>query len=971
MRSNYLSFKMLNLRPIDAKGLSEEMILMKWNPGMDLLAIVFKNGDITLNRLLSWQRVWRIPFPGNKTTSSAVKQSPDDTIKDIAWRPDGRVLAICYDVDIVDGAGSVDGPQKTSVCSLHNVENGEMINTIHIEEGLITSLGWFVHKPLSDERIFSPVIGQQNQTTQLLSEYRDILSNDTNDSVDISQYLPEMHALPASFNAANKRSTGFGFGPQTNSTQQTGVQTTSDALSSLLATDQSCLNLLAVATNKACIKFYALGLYDVGSIELDGSVVDTPITNIFLSGCMRYITVIQERPYIDNNQITRCSRSSTRNSPGTSRKSRASFNADSSDISRVRSSSFNGQNISTVSSRRRQSSLTSDSSKSSRCSYSLRTIEINTFFRRGREVLRVAKMYAKILSALQYLEEVMKAITGSWEDVLAGLDTKLSSYCSRTHQQANSVTTSNGYTLLTADEFLQLLVIGQLSDNLEKFLHDLSDKGLKKLNQAIEQTCSKVQNLVVRGAQKCCYHLHNDLNTLRGMSKWKERYGDVGLDEATIVIAMKSVGSLLLKLTELQQVINHSLKSAKSFFRWLTSVMNRVSNDSNISIVPNEVLMTTEQDIQFITDFIQENFDWSSDDGSDTKKAGRNDDSFERPTCSNFTLEQVGQYFKNETLTRQKYSFVNPGANFWIDFIKDKPELSENTPMEEDGASMLLFYPHNSDSSLIQEHSRADKLVREAFSSVSINITQTLSRSDIVLELDEFIRGTKSIKTTRLFVETDPSNNHHYCLFMTEECPSEKIYLISVVLTTGKCRLLKPKLMKLDNNIYNDSSDMDDSQLSEPFIVSDFKFFTPTVMSFLLLDQKRVDTYLVQIHKDQFMMDDKHTKWWSTKEISEILTSQDTLDEQSEEALIYIDVNSTSQQRKLNPSIVYRKVKSVVGVDMAVEGQRKLACFTSDSNKKMHLYELESCDPEEELEDEERSQNEESAQEDCSAMEQS
>jgi WD40 repeat protein len=67
---------------------------------MDLLAFVSDTDEITLNRL-SGQRVWSV-LP---TTPKDVKCSPCQ----VAWRPDGKVLVVCFDngdthfLDVNDG----------------------------------------------------------------------------------------------------------------------------------------------------------------------------------------------------------------------------------------------------------------------------------------------------------------------------------------------------------------------------------------------------------------------------------------------------------------------------------------------------------------------------------------------------------------------------------------------------------------------------------------------------------------------------------------------------------------------------------------------------------------------------------------------------------------------------------------------------------------------------------------------------
>jgi anaphase-promoting complex subunit 4 len=71
-------------KQIHEKHTTNEVKLMLWNPKMDLVALAFNNGDVHLYRM-SWQKVWSI---------NSHQQNVD--ITSLAWRPDGKVLAVSY-----------------------------------------------------------------------------------------------------------------------------------------------------------------------------------------------------------------------------------------------------------------------------------------------------------------------------------------------------------------------------------------------------------------------------------------------------------------------------------------------------------------------------------------------------------------------------------------------------------------------------------------------------------------------------------------------------------------------------------------------------------------------------------------------------------------------------------------------------------------------------------------------------------
>lgn len=580
---------------------------------------------------------------------------------------------------------------------------------------------------------------------------------------------------------------------------------------------------------------------------------------------------------------------------------------------------------------------------------SLRVMKLNLFYDRGKEIFQISKMYAKIIDELEFLDDTIKAMAASWADVLAGLDNKLSSYSSRRTQNPDD--SGEGYTLISADELLQLLVVGFPSDNLEKFLADMSDKGLRKLNSAIEQTCLRVQNLVIKNAQKCCYHLHDDLNLLRGMSLWKERFGDVGLDDKPIVAAMKSVGAFILKLSEMNQVIDHSVKSTKAFFRWLISIAFRTTSlEQNSNIVQNDASKMTQQDIQLITDFILDNFDYKSTLPEQAiysiGDSGELDAS--RPTCSNFTLGQVGQYLKSEPLTRLKYSFSKPGTNFWIEFFKKKPELVDGDYKDEDGSSILLLYPHNPETSLIQEYRQTCDTIEAAFKYFADNIKLMPKNEDDVVLLKDFI---KNVPTQSVRVETDSRLMKHYVIFQVEQNPITKQYLTSQSLVDKTFKLASIEFQSIPDTHsgYSGTSTRVVTRTSSPnsLVIADSCFFEDRdsksiMLTFLLVDETNDGTIFVQIDLCK-ILEHFETLDRPSKDLGKIFKTVETIDKMSTPIVLRLDLNTKPAcNRQHNFDMMVKRINGTKGQRMFASSNRGVIAFTSSNNERIHLYELDT-----------------------------
>ncbi|TGZ51439.1 anaphase-promoting complex subunit 4 [Temnothorax longispinosus] len=74
------------MRQLEERLLPAEVTTMLWSPKMDLLAISNVKGEVVLHRL-QWQRVWLLS-----------PQDESDTAAHLAWRPDGKLLAVCYEI---------------------------------------------------------------------------------------------------------------------------------------------------------------------------------------------------------------------------------------------------------------------------------------------------------------------------------------------------------------------------------------------------------------------------------------------------------------------------------------------------------------------------------------------------------------------------------------------------------------------------------------------------------------------------------------------------------------------------------------------------------------------------------------------------------------------------------------------------------------------------------------------------------
>ncbi|KAK4309203.1 hypothetical protein Pmani_019129 [Petrolisthes manimaculis] len=299
------------------------------------------------------------------------------------------------------------------------------------------------------------------------------------------------------------------------------------------------------------------------------------------------------------------------------------------------------------------------------------TVETMILACRHQELRALAYCYGQVYGLMTYGSHTLNLLTEAWESILMELDLKLATY-------ANTVPEGG----VSAD-FLDLLVFGVSSPEFDLFLsNQLTEKGLKKLGHSIELSYSNIQKLVLRNVQAVGQALVYQLSALVGLARHYQRFSVLGVEEEVVSNAVREAGAFVMKSVELQQVIDGSMSTFKSFLRWLYVVVQRVRGEA----VPEEMSRVTQQDLTYITEFLHD----SLEDTSVTTEGER------RPK---FRLERVGQYLKDAPLSTPLESDSNP----WVAFLAEHPALAEHP----------LIFPHHQERSLLQEHKSLTSVLDE------------------------------------------------------------------------------------------------------------------------------------------------------------------------------------------------------------------------------------------------------------------
>lgn len=242
------------------------IIHIKWNPRMDLAALVHINDDICLHRLVGWQRVWSLSL-GLKTSSSS-QQSRVPTVSDIEWRPDGRVLAVAFKRNILQTLDipDVDSIPKHSSIALIEIESSQVLHVLQLEGLTISCLNW-VCKPKD-----------MDGTGDDVGIYMQDLK-----SPEISLLLRPLKPLSKGISSSKTQSGPVPF-----------RSLTEDSLKDLmLVAPHTSLHVLSVGTLEGKVVMYSLGLMKVCEFDSNTLPMGSPILSVALSNSLEKLTVIQ------------------------------------------------------------------------------------------------------------------------------------------------------------------------------------------------------------------------------------------------------------------------------------------------------------------------------------------------------------------------------------------------------------------------------------------------------------------------------------------------------------------------------------------------------------------------------------------------------------------------------------------------------------------------------------------------------
>uniref|UniRef100_A0A1I8P3B4 Anaphase-promoting complex subunit 4 n=1 Tax=Stomoxys calcitrans TaxID=35570 RepID=A0A1I8P3B4_STOCA len=494
-------------------------------------------------------------------------------------------------------------------------------------------------------------------------------------------------------------------------------------------------------------------------------------------------------------------------------------------------------------------------------------------------MMQMAQHCANILETKNYINNTLQCMLEAWETVLLEMDNKLTNY-------ANKRTEGS----LSAD-FLELLVFGYATHEIEEFLmQDLTEKGVKKLQNSVDLSYSTIQSLVSKPLQMAGVNMFYFLNTIKGLSRISQYFDPLVVSSAAD-IAIRQCGAFLMKILEVQQVIDQSVNDMKLFFCWLCVVIVRLHQQD----ITEDMTQLSMEDTIYLAEYLNsfEDSVVENDDGS--------------VTIRKFNLEKVGQYLEDKPLQQIPKTDMH---HLW------KKLLDENECLR----NSALLYPHEKNLSLTQQRDKLFDAIDIVFQKPNESITSGF-------ELDA------SFLCTTFNDSTDTSYEFIKTSYLV--CDNKKIDLMAVTVGWNDCLILAfdSKFTQMQTFRLQTLPGPFTKELSnglECLKFVDLKFYNDDVISLLLANEgnDKMQSFFVQFPLDQ------------TKSKTFLQTMPQNIN---------IGDISTHSIFDIIDSSCFKGMDSTCTL-LSVSGCRKVASILSDKRKKMIIFEMEIEDDDDEIE---------------------
>ncbi|CAK8577794.1 unnamed protein product [Lathyrus sativus] len=211
----------------------------------------------------------------------------------------------------------------------------------------------------------------------------------------------------------------------------------------------------------------------------------------------------------------------------------------------------------------------------------LHCLALNTaiFWNRKNELHQVAQQASNIEDLTEVVRASLSVMSRQWSDAMHTFKEKFNSL--------STLIMDHGLNSSPQEEFLSLLGGARTSPAVHQFLvSTLGEVGVKRISKVLCGAGKELQRIVLEHLQPAAEVMGFRMGELRGLSRWRARYHDIGLDEPLISNATEKAGMLLVQVERFMRVLSSVLQQYSNFFNWLLKCIKLLMSEPSDQLLP-------------------------------------------------------------------------------------------------------------------------------------------------------------------------------------------------------------------------------------------------------------------------------------------------------------------------------------------------------------------------------------------------
>ncbi|CAI9087607.1 OLC1v1021715C1 [Oldenlandia corymbosa var. corymbosa] len=206
-------------------------------------------------------------------------------------------------------------------------------------------------------------------------------------------------------------------------------------------------------------------------------------------------------------------------------------------------------------------------------------LDTSIFWNRKKELYQVALQASSIEDLTEVIQTSFSVMSKQWNDAMRTF-----------HEKFNSLSTliaNHGLDSTPEEEFISLLCGARISPPLHQFLvQSIGEAGLKRLTKLVCGAAKDLQQILLDHVQPAAEIIVFRMGELRGLSRWRARYHNIGLDEILIENATEKAGMLLVQIQRCMIILSSVTQQFSNFFSWLLKSTRTLLSEPSDQLLP-------------------------------------------------------------------------------------------------------------------------------------------------------------------------------------------------------------------------------------------------------------------------------------------------------------------------------------------------------------------------------------------------